>query len=102
MPSTAWTSRPSIVNWMIFCSGRGIAGLWSVDRERPRVLVRHSERNHIVERPTPGALTCGFDLGLELVSELGDHRPDRHRHRVAKHAQAVADDLLLDGGHDVE
>ena len=44
----------------------------------------------------------GLDVGLELVAELRDHRADRHRHRVAQHAQAVADDVLLDGGHDVE
>ena len=30
---------------------------------------------------------------LELVAELLDHRADRHRHRVAEHAEAVADDV---------
>ena len=41
-------------------------------------------------------------MRLELLAELRDHRADRHRHRVAEHAQAVADDVLLDRGHDVE
>src|SRR4051812_10425377 len=43
-----------------------------------------------------------LDVGLELVAELLAHRADRHRHGVAEDAQAVADDLLLDRGHDVE
>ena len=39
---------------------------------------------------------------FELVAELGHHASHRHRHRVAEHAQAVADDVLLHRGDDVE
>src|SRR4051794_16862220 len=42
------------------------------------------------------------DHVFELVAELAHHRPDRHRHRVAEHAEAVADDVLLHRGDDVE
>ena len=39
---------------------------------------------------------------LELLAEVLEHRGDRHRHRVAQHAQAVADDVALDLAEDVE
>src|SRR3954454_16022530 len=41
-------------------------------------------------------------VSLELGPELLDHRADRHRHRVAEDAQAVADDPALDAREDVE
>jgi len=76
MSSGAFTSRPSIEKVISLGCGRGI-------RHSPREL-RHA--------------ACAS----RLAAELGDHRADRHRHRVAEYAQAVADDLLLHRGHDVE
>ena len=43
-----------------------------------------------------------LDRGFELAPELAHHRAHRHRHRVAEHAEAVADDVLLHRGDDVE
>src|ERR1700733_252125 len=102
MPSGARTSRPSIVSWMMFSGGRGMAGGFLVHREGSRVLVRDPDRDHVRYIRPLGALTRRFDLGFQLRTELLDHRANRHRHRVAEHTQAVADDLLLDRGHDVE
>src|SRR5947209_4674019 len=103
MPSGAWISWPSMVSWMSLCSGRGTDSPGgSVDRHRPGVLIGDAERDHVLELAGVEALAAPLDLVLELVAELLDHRPDRHRHRVAEHAKAVADDLVLDRGHDVE
>ncbi len=66
------------------------------------VLVGDPDRDHVLQLRPLGALARRLDLVLELAPELLDHRADRHRHRVAQNAQAVADDLLLDGRHDVE
>src|SRR3954463_9744597 len=95
--SGALTSSPSMEKVTIRCSGRGIRPGSSRDgpldeRLGRRLLAR--------QRIVAGARL--LDVGLELVAELLDHRADRHRHRVAQDAQAVADDLLLDRGHDVE
>src|SRR5579884_3808185 len=97
-PSGARHSLPSIVSWMIFSSGRGM----SVDRDGTSVLVGHPQSDDILQRSYAGAFAARLDLRLELAPELLDHRSDRHRHRVAEDAQAIADDLLLDRGHDVE
>src|SRR5215216_589533 len=78
--SGAEISRPSIVKVTNLSSGRGMSG----------------------HQSEPVALARGLDVRLELGPEVLDHRADRHRHRVAEHAQAVADDLLADGRHDVE
>ncbi len=69
------------------CSGRGIR------RRPPRSALRLRRER---------AQAARLDVGFELVAELGDHRADRHRHRVAEHAQAMADDVVLDGGHDLQ
>ena len=53
-------------------------------------------------RPTRRVACDSGDRFLELVAELRHHAPHRHRHRVAEHAQAVADDVLLHRGDDVE
>jgi hypothetical protein len=76
VPSTARHSRPSIVSY--------------------------PNRDHVLQLRPLGATARLLDLGLELGPELLHHRADGHRHRVAEHAQAVADDLRLHGGHDVE
>ena len=64
-----------------------------------RDLLGHSRAHagHRLGLAALAAMTC-----LELVAELADHRADRHRHRVAEHAEAVADDVLLHRGDDVE
>src|SRR5438067_9267696 len=49
------------------------------------------------ELAEPAPLARNLDVGFELPPELLDHRADRHRHGVAQHAKAVADDVLLDG-----
>src|SRR5205085_9035429 len=98
-PSMAFTSRPSIVSWIVFCSGRGIV---LVDGHRASVLVGHAQRNDILQVAGAGPQPRSFDLSLQLRAELLDHRADRHGHGFSQHAQAVADDLLLDGGHDVQ
>src|SRR5690242_14807774 len=102
LPSTARHSRPSMVSWMVFCWGLGIAGRALVHRIRAGVLVSDPNRDHVPHLRPLGATARLLDLGLELGPELLHHRADRHGHRVAEHAQAVADDLSLHGGHDVE
>src|SRR3954469_7142015 len=95
--SGAVTSRPSMEKVTIRCSGRGIR--YGSSREGP---LDERLRRRLIGREDVAAGPRLLDVGLELVAELLDHRADRHRHRVAEDAQAVADDLLLDRGHDVE
>ena len=73
-----------------FCSGRAICQAApasgtaaSSGRER-----RSSSRSR--------RLRAVLHVLLELLAEVLQHRGDRHRHRVAQHAQAVADDVALD------
>src|SRR4051794_13093427 len=94
MFSGAWTSRPSIEKVTHFSSGRGM-------------VLRHRSLDERqlglgLDGRGPALLPAHLDVLLELLAELLDHRADRHRHRVAEDAQAVADDLRLDRGHDVE
>src|SRR6185312_16862639 len=90
MPSAARHSRPSMVSWMIFCVGLGMWAGYSVHRVGPGVLIGDPDRDHFRNFRPLGALPRSLDLGLELGPELLHHRADRHRHRVAEHAQAVA------------
>src|ERR1019366_8310825 len=52
-----------------------------------QLLVGDAERDHVLQGGRAGTFPGGLDLGLELVTELGHHRADRHRHRVSEHAQ---------------
>src|SRR6476619_5955226 len=81
-PANTLTSRPSIVKAIVSLTGLGTQGL--------------------LDELALAAGPRGLDVVLELLAELLHHRADRHRHRIAEDAEAVADDLLLDGGHDVE
>ena len=75
--------------------------LEAIDREGDRLRLGPRHQASLTRsraRAPRRATRCGF----ELVAELRDHRADRHRHRVAEHAQAVADDVLLHGRHDLE
>src|SRR2546423_11624887 len=60
----------------------------------------------MIRRPPRSTLfpytTLFRSLRFQLRAEFLDHRPDGHRHGVSQHAQAVANDLRLDRGHDVE
>src|SRR4051794_19682163 len=103
MFSGAWTSRPSIENVIVLCCGRGISGPLRTPEAEPTDArtdpLRRSLREHglHVGNGTVAFRAAALDVLLELLAELLDHRADRHGHRVAEHAQAVADDLLLDG-----
>src|SRR3954452_25542454 len=106
--SGAVTSRPSIEKVTSRVWGRGIP-LHHRRRGVDAGWVEHRAGAGVaaaVDLPQRGAehvvLAAGLDVLLDLLAEVLDHRADRHRHRVAEHAQAVADDLLLDRGHDVE
>ena len=59
---------------------------------------RRAERLELARSRAPRLL----HVLLELLAEVLEHRGDGHRHRVAEHAQAVADDVPLDLLEDVE
>src|SRR4051794_38892703 len=113
-PSGARTSRPSISKVTNFCSGlattrpaprssRGEPAAMSAGRSfgheaccrfsleygrhRPRVVVRRERGRLEPVQVDAVAAPRLLHVPLELGPELLDHRADRHRHRVAEHAQ---------------
>src|SRR5205823_2433148 len=78
-----------------------IPSLTGVERGRAGVLGR-GERARVEEKLLVALPPRRLHVRLELRPELLDHRADRHRHRVAEDAEAVADDVRLDLRHDLE
>src|ERR1700759_4818497 len=66
-----------------------------------RVLVDGSEQPGELRVGAEGAAAV-LEVGAELVAELRHAARDRHRGRVAEHAEALADDPVADVEREVE
>src|SRR5919107_1814525 len=90
------------------CSGHspplphtGQSSGWLTSRNSTTAFWACFTRSEVVVTTIPSR-TRLLHVLLELGAEVLQHRGHRHRHRVAQHAQAVADDVALDLLEDVE